>query len=112
MADGLSSIAITNLKKSGGGVSSNMDEILLQDEYAKELWMKEIELINPDIVVCCGTFSVVKSVVGFQTEVCDSGALYGDALGTRFVEFMHPMYRVSPKIIYAYFKETMQSCRS
>lgn len=112
MADGLSSIAITNLKKSGGGGSSNMDEFLLQAEYAKELWMKEIELMNPDVVVCCGTFSVVKSVIGFQTEVCDSGALYGDALGTRFVEFMHPMYRVSPKVIYAYFKETMLSCRS
>ncbi|ARF14911.1 hypothetical protein [Sporosarcina ureae] len=112
MADGLSSIAITNLKKSGGGGSSNMDEILLQAEYAKELWMEEIELIHPDIGVCCGTFSVVKSVVGFQTEVCDSGALYGDALGTRFVEFVHPMYRISPKIMYAHFKETMQSCRS
>lgn len=111
MAEGLSDIAITNLKKTGGGGSSNMADIMVHAKYTKELWVKEIELINPDIVVCCGTFSVVKEVLDFQTDVCESGALYGDALGTRFVEFPHPMYRISPKIIYAYFKETMRACR-
>ncbi|PID23622.1 hypothetical protein [Sporosarcina sp. P7] len=72
-----------------------MEDISKQVEYSKELWMKEVELINRDVVVCCGTLSVV----GFQPEVCDSSALYGDALGTRFVEFMHPMYCVIHKKI-------------
>ncbi|PIC86116.1 hypothetical protein CSV72_09880 [Sporosarcina sp. P20a] len=110
IAEGLSSLAITNLKKSGGKGSSNMADVKSYAIVSKELWIKEIELINPDIVLCCGTFSIVREILDFQTEVCESGALYGDAFGTRFVEFTHPMYRISPKINYAYFKETMKSC--
>lgn len=110
IAGGLSNIAITNLKKSGGRGSSNMDDVKAYAMASKELWIKEIELINSNIVLCCGTFSIVREVLGFQTEVCDSGALYGDAFGIRFVEFTHPMYRISPKVNYAYFKETMKSC--
>lgn len=112
MAEGLFDIAITNLKKSGGGGSSDMADILSYAKHSSELWTKEIKLINPDIVVCCGTFSIVKEVLDLQTEVCESGALYGDAFGTRFVEFVHPVYRISPRIVYAYLKETMNSFRS
>lgn len=109
IADGLREIAIINLKKSGGGGVSNYEEIKEHAEKNKELWMKEIEIIHPDVVVCGGTFSIIQEILGFEATPCGSGVLTGKALNTLFIDFYHPMYRISPKVLYAYFKETMQS---
>lgn len=109
ITEGLLSIATTNLKKSGGSYESNEVEIREHARINKNLWMKEIEIINPDLVICGGTFSIVKELLGFEITKCDSGADVGKALNTTFVEFYHPMYRVSPKLLYAYFKETMKT---
>lgn len=106
---GLCEIATTNLKKSGGGGSSDLKEIREHAKKNKELWVREIEIIQPDIVICGGTFDIIQDILDFETKTCGSGAKIGKALNTTFVDFYHPMYRISPKILYAYFKETMQS---
>lgn len=107
--DGLYEIATTNLKKSGGGGTSDFHEIREHAQKNKELWVREIEIIQPDVVICGGTFDIIQDILGFETTTCDSGAKIGKAVNTTFIDFYHPMYRISPKILYAYFKETMQS---
>lgn len=109
IAEGLSNIAVTNLKKSGGTGSSKYEVIKKHALEHKDLWTKEIEIIQPDIVVCGGTFQIVQEILGFDYKPCASGANIGQALGTKFLDFYHPMYRISPKLLYAYFKETMVS---
>lgn len=109
IAKGLSYIAATNLKKSGGAGSSNYDVIKKHALDEKDLWTKEIEIVKPDVVICGGTFHIVRDILGFDCKTCGSGASIGQALGTKFIDLYHPMYRISPKLLYAYFKETMVS---
>ncbi|MEN6348268.1 MAG: hypothetical protein ABFD08_02575 [Syntrophomonas sp.] len=109
--EGLEYIAVTNLKKSGGAGSSNYEEIKGYAIRDKELWIKEIKIMNPDVVMCGGTFSIVHEILEFKKDVSPSGAEYGKALGTVFVDFPHPMYQISPKIYYAYFAESMRELK-
>jgi hypothetical protein len=109
IAEGLSSIATTNLKKSGGTGESDYEVIKNHAITNKDLWTREIEIIQPDVVVCGGTFPIVQEILKFDCQKCRSGGYYGKALNATFIGFCHPQYRVSPKILYSYFKETMQS---
>jgi hypothetical protein len=109
ITNGLQNIAATNLKKSGGAGES-VYEVIRQHAFAeKELWTKEIEIIKPDVVICGGTFGIAQEVLEFEAISCGSGALYGKSLNTIFIGFYHPVYRISPKVLYAYFKETMRA---
>ncbi|MCL6585559.1 MAG: hypothetical protein K6T72_03430 [Anoxybacillus sp.] len=107
ISEGLLDIATTNLKKSGGTGESDYEIIRKHAIDSKELWTSEIEIIRPDIVICGGTFPIVQEILGFDYKPCASGANIGQALGTKFLDFYYPMYRISPKVLYAYFKETM-----
>ncbi|EIM08439.1 hypothetical protein A1A1_00943 [Planococcus antarcticus DSM 14505] len=109
ITDGLLSIATTNIKKTGGAGQSNLKEIKEHARFNKALWMKEIEIMNPDIVICGGTFSIIQEILGFDVTEFDSGANIGKYEDRLFIDFNHPMYRISPKLFYAYFKETMQT---
>ncbi|MFA6807848.1 MAG: hypothetical protein WCR27_02525 [Eubacteriales bacterium] len=106
--NGLKTIAATSLKKYGGYVR----KYELVKEHAREnieLWTKEIEIIKPDIVVCAGTYPVVQDILGFESSECKSGVNYGKALNTMFMDFHHPADFANPRLLYAYFKETMLS---
>lgn len=98
----------TNLKKSGGAGESDPEVIKSHAIADRELWTTEIEIIRPDFVICGGTFGIVQEVLGFEPSISPSGACTGKALNTLFIDFYHPQYRISPKVLYAYFKETMQ----
>lgn len=107
--EGLSGISITNLKKTGGTGGSEIDEIRRYALETKNLWTEEIKIMNPDVVVCGGTFTIVQEILGFTPVVTSSGTRVGHCLNTTFVDFYHPRYRISPKVLYAYFKETFRS---
>lgn len=107
ITEGLLNIATTNLKKTGGTGESNYEEIKEHAIANKELWMKEIEIIRPDVIICGGTFPIIQEILGFEIFTCDSGAKVGKYMDILYVEMYHPMYRISPKMFYAYFKETM-----
>lgn len=111
VAEGLQYIATSNLKKCGGAGSSNYEVIKSYAIRDKELWIQEVKIMNPDVVMCGGTFSIVQEILEFSKEVSPSGAEFGKALGTVFVDFPHPMYQISPKIYYAYFAETMRELK-
>ncbi|MEK3720580.1 hypothetical protein [Paenibacillus sp. FSL H8-0034] len=104
---GLQWLATTNLKKSGGGGQSNYAVIREHAINNVVLWTSEIEIMKPELVICGGTFEIVKEVLGLHTTVSPSGKQVGKALSTTFVQFYHPMYRISPNVLYSHFKETM-----
>lgn len=56
VAQGLKYVGMTNLKKTGGKSSSNWQEISHHATRDKELWTKELEIMNPDLILCGGTF--------------------------------------------------------
>lgn len=108
IAEGLRSIAMTNLKKTGGSNQSDIQEIREHAKRNKELLQSELRIMKPDLVVCGGTFNIVCEVFEIDASISNSGARtakWGDMV---FIEFVHPgYYMLSPKIMYAYFKEVI-----
>lgn len=105
--DGLCQIATTNLKKTSGKGTSNYDEIVMYARRDKKLWIEEIKIIDPDIVICGGTFNIIKDILEFEANECDNGAQYGIYDGRVFIEMPHPRARVNKNILYSYYRETM-----
>ncbi len=108
-------VATTNLKKTAGKGSSDMSEIASHAHANASEWFEEISIIRPDIVVCAGTYSIAKEVLGSRIHsmgVCKSGAEYLILNDRILIDFPHPTYRTSDKSMFAYFKETIRAIRS
>ena len=63
-AQGLKCVGVTNLKKSAGKGTSNMRRIREHAVMAIDLWKSELEIMRPDIIICCGTFRIVTDLLG------------------------------------------------
>ena len=68
VARGLEAIAMTNLKKTGGGATSNLPVIRRCATQEKALWQKEIETMNPDLIICGGTYWDVRDNLGLPAH--------------------------------------------
>ena len=98
--------ALVNIKKIAGPSSSDpevFEKILSSDEY-KKLIRDEIAEINPNIVVCCGTYNWAKVLYAIHKnddKDLKCGYKYfktniNDKL-TYFLEYMHPSQRGAAK---------------
>lgn len=117
----LNRIAVVNIKKTfGKGVNENRAEysIELVDAVTSyyPLVKEEIDLINPQIIVCGGTFDYIlpmyfssKKDRNATVHRLSSGARYFIDRNRIYLDFDHPGSRTSPKILFAYFKETINS---
>jgi hypothetical protein len=63
---GLKSIAITNVKKSRGQNVSKYYEIRKHAWMDKDLWQTELQIMDPDIVICGGTYSIITKILGLE----------------------------------------------
>lgn len=94
----LRQIAVVNLKKSGGRSSSNYSEISAYADADREELKREIEILDPDIVVCGATFSDINHIGGgiIKPNPCDNWYYYSDSFGGRerlFIDYYHPANR-------------------
>lgn len=91
-------IAVVNIKKSGGKHTSIYEEI---DAYAQadaEEIIREIELIDPDIIICGATFASLNQILNQPMEKGsnENWFYYSDALGGKerlFIDYYHPANR-------------------
>ena len=67
VAKGLQAIAMTNLKKTGGAAASKWREIRDHAVQDKSLWQRELEIMNPDLIICGGTYGHVTRVLELQS---------------------------------------------
>ena len=101
VARGLQAIGMTNLKKTGGGAISELREISYYAVKEKELWQKELELMNPDLVICGSTYQDVQKNLGFDKLFLSKidGKPYFYSVGTigkkqyAILDFWHPALR-------------------
>jgi len=105
--DALKGIAATNIKKTCGGGQSDWDEIFEYAQKDKALINEEIDIINPDLIICGGTFDILKVVFEFRVMECDSGAQYAAYNNRVYIDMPHPRARVHKKILFSYFRETI-----
>ena len=110
-AQGLHCIGMTNLKKSGGGGTSNYREIRESAAKTVSLWTAELEIMRPGMLLCCGTFRIVTGLLGLQTSQTDAGPRYavwrragGDSL---LLQMYHPASRFRKDMLYAFLKEVL-----
>lgn len=66
--DILKKIAVMNVKKSGGKANSSMEEINMYAEYDREELMRELEIIDPTVIVCGYTISSLNIIMGKEIK--------------------------------------------
>lgn len=94
----LNEIAVLNIKKSGGESQSHYGEISAYADYDRTEILRQIEIINPDIIVCGATFGDINRIMGNPCKKgeCDNWYYYSDAIGNRerlFIDYYHPANR-------------------
>ena len=93
----LKKIAVMNIKKSGGKSSSNSAEISAYANADAEEIKREIELINPGIVVCGATFGDLNRITGksIASEFNHNRYYFSNVIGHNerlFIDFHHPAW--------------------
>jgi hypothetical protein len=86
------SIAYVNLRKTNGGSVANLKILERDTAHYADLLKEQIELINPDVVICGRTLGYIKKYIfGNELEFLDE-RLY--KLGTTlFIAHFHPSAR-------------------
>lgn len=115
-AKGLRLIGMTNLNKQSGGDGMSEDETIRK--WAKEtldLWKRELEIMDPDLVLCCGTYWIVSELLKLNRQQTLSGPWYSvwerNDRGTLVASFYHPSYRGRSAMLYAFLKEALLELR-
>lgn len=100
----LKKIGSINLKKTGGGHTSVEKEISKAAWENKEIIKKQIELYNPDIIICCGTAGdFVKSVLDpkeINWTMTQRGVEYIKYKEKTILSFAHPEARIRDAYLY------------
>lgn len=91
-------IAVLNIKKSSGKSESSYGEILAYANVDQEEIKKEIELIDPDIIVCGATANDIDSIVGgeLKNKLCDNWYYWSNVIDGKerlYIDYYHPASR-------------------
>jgi len=94
----LRSIAAMNLKKVPGGGSSKKEDIKEFAQNNRDLINTQYELYNPDITICCGTGTIVKTTLdvcsGIDWKETSRAITYGSYGEDKHIfRFYHPQAR-------------------
>jgi len=94
----IKNIAYINMKKSSGGSSTKKKPFNSHVEEFAPFIRRQIELINPDIVVLCGTYKQIKKNVFPELEkVSERIHKYGNMI---FINAFHPAARKGSSMLY------------
>ncbi|PIE81354.1 MAG: hypothetical protein CSA15_00910 [Candidatus Delongbacteria bacterium] len=101
--DLLVKMGVVNLKKIPGGAVANKDEINAKIDC--ELIKKQIEIYRPDIIICGGTFDMLRSSC-YKKKESES---YFTSRGIEYfllnnkipvIDYIHPQARIKNNILY------------
>lgn len=105
--EALRSVAFMNLKKSGGTAYANYRRIEDSIKDEADLIKREIEIINPKIIVGCFAnkewWKLFLPEVKFSTKTID-GVSVGNWGNVKVIDFFHPSYRGSSAMSYAFLR--------
>lgn len=105
-------IAALNLKKRPGGKTSKIEEIQSAAEEDKEFILKEIAIIDPQIVVCCGTFETCHNIGLFNNLTRVDHRVYLEKGTERVIlDHIHPVqYSIRKDMSYYSLAASYQKC--
>ncbi|MGI6174140.1 MAG: hypothetical protein ACOYI8_09635 [Christensenellales bacterium] len=109
LRENILSVSIINLKKTHGSGSSVDSEIREAVCYGRTMLKEQIDIINPTLVICGGTFEYAKllfEVERNQDVMLPCGAHYFSRGKRIYLEFVHPSwFSVNRRILFAYAKQ-------
>ncbi len=117
LRENLAKVAIVNIKKTPGGGGSDYSEI---QNYAQmpqnaELIREEIDILEPQLVICGGTFDFAKIIWNIKDDSVDylpTGTAYFVLDNRMFLDFIHPMwFNVNRNILFSYAKEVFAEAK-
>ena len=97
-------ISVVNLKKSNGKSISDDKDLMKYVESDWDLLEQQIISLNPDFIICCGTFNLIRSKIKFTKT--DEGCRYNKvkwkiANEPYIINFVHPAIRgIKPAHLY------------
>ena len=107
----LNRIAIVNVCKEHGKGTNTQEEIDAKIAGAVHRYYdfvkEEIDIIEPALVVCCGTYPFIQNEYNEENKICSSGAKHFFNKDRLYIEMMHPASRLSYPVLFAYFKEVL-----
>jgi hypothetical protein len=107
----LKSTAIVNLKKSGGGTSTDIEVLKRHVKMNKEFLLKQIDLIRPNIIIGGLGQTAIWELFIENIKFINSGydlkiARFNDF---KIVDFYHPSYRVPRAMSYSLLMNVIKS---
>ncbi len=95
------SSAIMNLKKSPGKNQSNMEEIRGKAQYDKDFIKEELDIIQPEIVVCGAKFEIAKKIISeLNCKPIDEDSKCYKIGETLWIDYCHPSARFRYDMMY------------
>lgn len=103
--DAIDSIAVINIKKVDGNPTSNDADITKHAEENKISLLREIEIVQPRIIVCGGTMKYLEKILGTKrNSICDNWYYWfdiGNSKDVLVLDYCHPAFR-SYSLLYYY----------
>lgn len=99
MKDSLLSVAAINLKKTPGGADADLEKVNAYARMDRRFIIDQIEIIDPDIIVACGTFSHLIWLLDLEVDSDDPLSKVSVKGKWKVVPWCHPG-RVNNKTTY------------
>ena len=98
----LRKICAVNIKKTSGGSYSVFDELTDFVDSNKERLRQQLEICDPDIIICCGTAWHYKRLMETDAkwDATSRGIPYIRERKRLVVDYCHPQARMSSAILY------------
>lgn len=104
-------IALVNIKKSGGTGNSDFSEMMRHLQMNKEFLCREIDIINPEIIITGVTWNELLHGLFPGKEWIKSGytILLSRCKNARVIDFYHPSARNGPAASYSLMQNVVKS---
>jgi hypothetical protein len=93
----LKSICAVNTKKETGGNVTNVHELEKYRKEDKELTKEQIEIYNPDLIICCGVNFIDETLEYSQTS---RGIQYAKTNNRYIIKYWHPEARCGNNLLF------------
>lgn len=109
MQNAVRQIAVISLKKTRGAAQSDMAVINAHAFQDRELLRKQIELIDPEIIIACGNFDILVWLLelAVKPENLSQPVYYNGKV--RVIRFLHPAMRKSDEKSYRDMKKAIKA---
>lgn len=99
--------AVANIKKTNGEKASNDADLVEHLKDRIHLLKIQIELVNPEIIICGNTFCVIRKLLP-ESSVTKLSEMVYDVDGRCYVDFWHPANRYPNKMNYYTLMSVLQ----